>query len=76
MRYTLIKKITDVNVGAILSAENNSVPIPFDFKRFDGNINLMSLVQGQKGFVTILPTKTKYLSETKNCRKKPYNETF
>ena len=74
IRYTFIKEATDVNVGAILSAENNSVPVPFDFKRFDGNINLMKLAQGEMGFVTIVPTKTKFLSESEECRKKPHNE--
>ena len=60
-------------VSAILSAENNSVTVPFDWKHFDGNIHLMRLGLGEQGFVTILPRKKKYRSG-KGCRNEPHNE--
>ena len=61
-------------VSAILSAENNSVTVPFDWKHFDGNTNVMRLGLGEQGFVTIQPRKRKYRSGMEGCRKEPHTE--
>ena len=67
MRYVFQNEVTAnasalAKVGAILSTENNAIPIPFGWKHFDGKIKLMKLALGEEGFVTIIATKRKYRS--------------
>ena len=79
LRYTFKNEITSIfsilsRVSLKLSTENNSVPIPVDWKHFDGNVQFMRLKLGEQGFATIIPTKNKFLKDKNGCREKPYNE--